>query len=352
MHFPIDRTLTPRLDMMAVQRGTLSNVPSDHMAVAEYANGQWLKARIQPYRPIPISPYSIVLHYAQTVFEGMKAYRGADGVIRIFRWEKHHARLLKSLARMCMPDVPADLFRGGVFGLAGVDSDWVPPGPPAAYYLRPFVFGSEEHVGLKPADEYMFMVLGAPFRAAYKGKLKIKVERDYSRAAPGGTGFAKCGGNYAGVMLPTKIAHSEGYDQVLWTDALTHSTVEEIGTTNVAFVIKGALVTPPLGNTILDGVTRDSVLTLARDMGVEVHERSIEVAEIVSGLKDGSVTEGLGFGTAASVVPMGMIAVDGVQYEFPDSPDGIATAVRAKLDGIRYGTLADTYKWMTVVEPE
>ena len=191
MQIPRDYTTAARLEEEAVRSGKVTNTPSDHMVVAEYTNKEWRKARLQPYRPIPLAPFSLVLHYAQTVFEGMKAYRGTDGTIRVFRMQKHHARLQKSLARMCMPELPLELFEAAISTLVSVDHGWVPNGPDSAYYLRPFVFASEEHVGLKPADQFMFMVLGAPFRPLFKSRMSIKVEREYVRASPGGTGFAK-----------------------------------------------------------------------------------------------------------------------------------------------------------------
>ncbi|MCO6465071.1 MAG: branched-chain amino acid aminotransferase [Bradyrhizobiaceae bacterium] len=351
MQIPIDRTTSPRLDHEAVLAGKLTNVPSDHMVVAEYAHGEWRKARVQPYRPIPLAPFSIVLHYAQTVFEGMKAYRGVDDVLRVFRWQKHHARLQKSMHRMCMPEMPEELFKSAIHELVAVDHGWVPRGPDSAYYLRPFVFASEEHVGLKPAEQFTFIVLGAPFRPLFKSRMSIKVEREYVRASPGGTGFAKCGGNYAAAMLPTKMAKDAGYDQVLWTDAHTHTHVEESGATNIAFVVKGALVTPPLSDTILDGVTRDSVITLARELGIEVQERPLSIDEITHGIHDGSVTEAFGIGTAASVAAIGKIGIDGVDYELPVVAESVAGRLRDSLNAIRFGQVADPYGWMTTVDP-
>lgn len=350
MQIPHDRTATPRLDHDAVLNGRLTNVPSDHMVVAEFAHGEWRKARLQPYRAVPLAPFSIVLHYAQTVFEGMKAYRGVDGIVRIFRWEKHHERLQKSLARMCMPEVPAELFYQAIYDLVSVDHGWIPNGPDSAYYLRPLVFASEEHVGLKPAEQFTFFVLGAPFRPIFKGPLRIKVELEYVRAAPGGTGYAKCGGNYAAAMLPTKVAKEEGYDQVLWTDALTHSRVEESGATNVAFVIDGAFVTPPLSDTILDGVTRDSLITLARSLNIEVQERPVSVQELTEGIASGAVTEAMGIGTAASVATIGTIHIGGTDLELPVQRGGIAEQLRNALNNIKFGVAPDPFSWMTNVE--
>jgi branched-chain amino acid aminotransferase len=280
----------------------------------------------------------------------MKAYRGVDDVVRLFRWEKHHNRLQKSLARMCMPELPAELFEAAVRELVAVDSGWVPRGPDSAYYLRPLVFASEEHVGLKPAEQFTFLVLGAPFRPLLKSRMSIKVEREYVRAAPGGTGYAKCGGNYAAAMLPTKLARDAGYDQVLWTDAHTHTNVEESGATNIAFVVKGALVTPPLSDTILDGVTRDSVLTLSRDLGIEVEERPVTIDELLEGIPSGAVTEAMGIGTAASVAPIGRINIDGTDLELPVVEDSVALRIKSRLNAIRFGEIEDPYGWTTIIQ--
>lgn len=350
MQIPRDYTTAARLEEEAVRSGKVTNTPSDHMVVAEYTNKEWRKARLQPYRPIPLAPFSLVLHYAQTVFEGMKAYRGTDGTIRVFRMQKHHARLQKSLARMCMPELPLELFEAAISTLVSVDHGWVPNGPDSAYYLRPFVFASEEHVGLKPADQFMFMVLGAPFRPLFKSRMSIKVEREYVRASPGGTGFAKCGGNYAAALLPTKNAKDAGYEQVMWTDALTHTRIEESGATNIAFVVKGALVTPPLSDTILDGVTRDSVITLARTLNIDVHERAVMVDELMDGIRSGDITEAMGIGTAASIATIGRIGIDGEDYELPVGENSVASLIRNTLNAIRFGESEDTFGWMTEIE--
>lgn len=319
------------------------------MFIAEFAHGEWRKARIQPYRPIPIAPFALGLHYAQIVFEGMKAYRRVDDRIAVFRTDRHHERFNKSLVRMCMPEVPYDLFADAVHTFVNVERDWVPNGPDSTLYLRPFMFASEERMGVKPADEYLFLVIGGPFRPLYQKPLRVKVERTYSRAAPGGTGSAKCGGNYAAAMYPTKLANQEGFDQVIWTDAIKHDHVEESGTMNLAFIISGALVTPALTDTILDGVTRDSVLTIARDSGLSVEERAISVDELAAGIANGSVTEAFGIGTAASVAPIGSITVDGVEHALDVQPEAIMFDIKRRLNDIRFGHVDDPYGWMNIV---
>ncbi len=346
MSLPIDRTSSPMLDAAAVAAGKITNVHSDHMFIAEYSHGEWRKARIQPYRPIPMAPFALGLHYAQIVFEGMKAYRQDDGGVAVFRTPRHHARFVRSCERMCMPAVPADLFADAVHTLVSVDAGWVPPGPDSAYYLRPFMIASEERMGLKVADEYLFMVLGGPFRPVFTKPLAIKVEREYVRAAAGGTGSAKCAGNYAAAMYPTQIAKDEGFDQILWTNAGSHELVEESGAMNVMFVIDGVVTTPPVTDTILDGVTRISVLQVCADLGIPTAERQIRVDDLVAGVASGSVSEAFGVGTAAAVAPIKTIGVDGARYDLPLAPGPIATQIRARLDAIRHGREHDAHGWM------
>lgn len=348
MPLPVDLSSSSRLDAAAVRSGKLTNVPSDHMAIAEYSHGEWRKGRIQAYRPIPMPPFALGLHYAQIVFEGMKAYRRTDGSIGVFRTERHHDRFNRSLRRMCMPEVPYELFADAIHGLVAVDHGWVPDGPDSALYLRPFMIASEERMGLKVADEYLFIVIAGPFRPLFSRPLRIKVEREYVRAAPGGTGYAKCAGNYAAAMYPTKLAQQDGYDQILWTDALTHSTVEESGATNVMFVIDGTVVTPPLTDTILDGVTRASALEIASTLGIPTVERSVTVDELRDGIRSGSITEAFGVGTAASVAPIGSIGIDGVDFELPNVPNGVAQQLKKAFADIRFGN-EDPYGWMHTI---
>lgn len=350
MTLPIDRATTPRLDADAVAEGRLTNVPSDHLFLAEYKDGEWNKGRIQPFGDIALSPLALGLHYAQLVFEGMKAYRWPDNSVGVFRTKKHHERFNRSLVRMCMPEIPYDIFSNAIHTLVDLDREWVPNDSDAAYYIRPFMVASEERMGLKSSDEFLFMVVGGPFRPIYTRPLRVKVEKKYSRASPGGTGAAKCAGNYAGAMYPTKLAQQEGFDQVIWTDAIRHEYVEESGTMNLGFIINDVFVTPALTDTILDGVTRESVLTLARDLGMKVEERPVTVAEVMKGLRDGSLTEAFGIGTAASVAPIGSINCDGEEFTLNVNPSNHMVTLKAALDGVRLGTAEDRHGWMTVVD--
>ncbi len=350
MTLPIDRTAMPRLEPAAVASLKLINVPGDHMFIAEYSHGEWRKARIQAYRPIPFSPLALGLHYAQIVFEGMKAYRMDDGRVGVFRTPRHHERFNISLERMLMPTVPPDLFADAIHTLVDLDRHWVPPGPDASYYIRPFVIATEERMGLKASDEFSFMVVGGPFKPVYTRPLRVKVEREFTRATPGGTGYAKCAGNYAAAMYPTKLAQDAGFDQVIWTDSRDHAYVEESGTMNIMFIIDGALVTPPTGDTILKGVTRESVLQIARDLGIVVVERPVSVEELSEGITAGRITEAFGVGTAASVAPIAMISIDGNEHSLRVDDECLMYALKARLNDIRYGRASDVHGWMTIVD--
>lgn len=360
MTIPVDRTAHTRIDAAAIADGRLTNVPSDHMFIAEYANKEWRKARIQPYRSIQLAPFALGLHYAQAVFEGMKAYRLESGGVAIFRIQAHFQRFNRSLERMEMPPVSEDLFCSAINTFMDADRDWVPPGPESAFYIRPLMFASEERMGLKSAEEFLFMIVGGPFRPMYSKHLKVKVERKYSRAAPGGTGSAKCAGNYAAAMYPTQRAREEGYDQVIWTDAESHTRIEESGSMNVAFIedkspegspfAKPVFVTPALTDTILDGITRNSVITLARDSGMTVEERTISVSDLQLGLELGTVREFFGIGTAASLAPIGIVSIDGKEHSLSYNENSIVYNLRKQLNDVRYGRTEDLYGWMNEIE--
>ncbi len=319
--------------------------PTDHLFIAEYRGNQWQNARIEPFRPLTLSPFAACFHYGQTVFEGMKAYRQADGAVGIFRPHKHHQRLNASLLRMSMPAVPEDLFMGGLQTLIRLDQQWVSDLPGYSLYIRPFLIASEARIGARPSAEYLFMIVCSPMASYYDKPLRVKVETQFARAAEGGTGAAKCGGNYGGAFYPARLAQEQGFDQVLWTDGKHHEYLEEAGTMNVMFVLDGTLVTPPLNGSILDGVTRDSVLTLARDRGIAVAERPISYRELMQHLEAGATVEAFGVGTAASVTPIEVISAAGREY-FPDiSAGALLFGLREELDAVRRGRSADKHGW-------
>ncbi len=345
--FDIHQTETSRISQVDFNNLDFGRVFSDHMFVMEYENGAWQRGKIEPYGPFTMSPASMVFHYGQAIFEGMKAYNTGDGGVSIFRPGKNINRFNLSARRMCMPEVPEDLFMEALATLVELDKAWVPTGDDAALYIRPFMIATDSYVGVKASEKYAFSIFMCPVGAYYKGNVRVKVERKYTRATPGGTGYAKAAGNYAGSLYPSKLAREEGYDQLLWTDAHHHEFIEESGTMNAMFVIDGVLVSPATSDTILDGVTRDSVLQLAHDLDIPVEIRKLSVTELRTGLESGKVKEAFGVGTAATIKPISEIGIDGINYPVPHSnfADSIGNTLLRALDSIRRGNSDDQHGW-------
>jgi branched-chain amino acid aminotransferase len=341
---------------------------ADHMLVCDYANGAWQTPEILPFGDFSLSPTALCLHYGQTIFEGMKAFRLEDGRINIFRPERHYDRLVRSAERLCMPVISRELFIEGLTRLIDLDRDWVPATEGGALYIRPFMIATEARLGVKVSDTYRFAIVSGPSGPLYSQPLRVRIEREFVRAAKGGTGYAKCGGNYGAAFYPAQKAREQGYDQVLWTDGRENNFIEESGTMNALFVINGKLVTPPLSDSILDGVTRDSLLTLAARAGITVEQRPVSVKELQEACKKGTLTEAFGAGTAAVVSPIRVIGIDGVDYELPvgindltgtngtqpqdngrPGGPGMALSLRTILDRIRYGKEPDPFGWNHIV---
>jgi branched-chain amino acid aminotransferase len=323
---------------------------SDHMFTSKYIDGEWMASQIIPFGDIMISPATLALHYGQSVVEGMKAFRMEDGRINIFRLEKHWQRLNLSLHRMCMPPVPNELFTEALRQLTNIDREWVPSAKDTAMYIRPFVFASEAKLGVKVSDEYTFIVIAGPVALIYPQPIKVKVERNFIRAAKGGTGFAKCCGNYGASFLPTHNARAEGYDQVLWTDAFEHKYIEESGTMNVMFVVEDKLVTPSLSDSILDGVTRDSLIVLAQEAGLIIEERKISVDELQLAFLNKTITEAFGAGTAAVIAPIDTIGIDGRDHHLPAyTESNIMFRLKRRLENIRSGVERDVFGWNNII---
>ena len=355
---PVRKTNHSRIHDVDFNNLEFGKYISDHMLVCDYVNGDpvangWGTPQILPYANLSLSPSTLALHYGQTVFEGMKAFRTEDGTINIFRIEKHYERFVKSLERMCMAVVPKEIFMEGLLQLIRLDKAWVPSAQGSALYIRPFVFASESRFGVKVSDEYRFIIFTGPVPSLYANPIKVKVETQYIRAARGGTGSAKCGGNYGASFLPTQIARNEGYDQVLWTDGKENKYIEESGMMNVMFVINNTLVTPPLSDSILDGVTRDSLLTLAGDLGYKTEERQISIDELKTAFQNGTITEAFGAGTAAVVAPISVICIDDIDYSLPlYNANNVMFQIKKKLDDIRFGIAEDIYNWNYIVDTE
>jgi branched-chain amino acid aminotransferase len=333
----------------------INNVPfgkcfSDHMFVAEYANGKWQNATIMPYGDVPMSYAMSALHYGQAIFEGMKAYKNDKGEVSLFRPLENHKRMNKSAIRMAMPEIPEELYMNGLMELVRLDKDWVPSSDTGSLYLRPFLFATDEAIGVKISETYKFVILACPAGKYYSEPIRVLVENTYVRAVKGGVGFVKAAGNYGRSMYPTKLAQQKGYQQVIWTDAETRQYFEESGTMNVMFVIGDTLLTPGLGDTILDGVTRNTILILARDWGVKVEERKVSIREVFEAIDKGTLKEVFGCGTAATIAQIIGIGYQGKDYELPPvSERKFSNRVDETLRGIRKGRMEDKFNWMLKV---
>jgi len=325
---------------------------TDHMARATWtAADGWTDRRVEPYGPLQLDPAAAVLHYAQEIFEGLKAYRHEDGSVWTFRPWANAARFAASARRIAMPELPEEDFLGAITALVREDQAWVPSGEEMSLYLRPFMYASERFLGVRPSLEAEFLVIASPvgpYFARGVHPVSIWVAEDYHRAGAGGTGAAKFGGNYAASLLPQQLAHAKGFDQVCFLDAATNTALEELGGMNV-FVVHadGAVSTPALTGTILEGVTRSSILRLLSDAGHDVTERRVTLDEVRTGLTDGSIVEVFACGTAAVVTPIGRLAGEGFDLTVGDGSSGpVTTSIRSQLTDIQYGRAADPHGWM------
>ena len=328
---------------------------TDHMAIVDYdAERGWVDPRVVPYAPLALDPAAAVFHYAQEMFDGLKAFRGVDGQVRFFRIDRHCQRLHDGAARLCIPPVDVELSRAAIAALVSADRDWVPSSPGTSLYIRPTVIASEPFLGVRPAKRYIFFVIASPV-GTYHGEAfapaKILVEDKYVRAAVGGLGAVKSGANYVASLLAAEEAKARGYAQVLWTDAANHRYFEEVGTMNLVVRIGDEFVTPPLGGTILAGVTRDSIITLLRDWGLPVSERPIAIDEILAAHRNGALREVFGCGTAAVITPVGELGWRGEKLVINGGQAGeMARRLYDAITDIQYGRAPDKHGWMTLVD--
>jgi len=327
---------------------------TDHMFTMEFTPDKgWGQPRIKPYGPLVLDPSANVFHYSQEIFEGQKAYLSPKGEILMFRPQENARRLSRSLKRMCMPEIPEAMVLEAESELLKVEKRWVPAKKGASLYIRPTVIGTEAALGIKPSSTYLFYIILSPVGPYFKegfNPVSLWVSDVYSRAGSGGTGEAKTGGNYAGSLLATREATQKGYSQVLWLDAAEHRYVEEVGAMNIFFVMDNKLVTPALGGTILQGITRKSVLELARDLGIEADERRVTIDEVIEGIASGKVSEIFGAGTAAVISPVGKLAFRGRDHVVNGNQTGPwAKKFFDTLVGIQYGELEDRHGWVYVV---
>jgi len=349
-NIPITKTTNPRLPQFKFETLQFGKHFTDHMLMADYENGEWKNVVIKPYASFEVDPASAMLHYGQTIFEGIKAYKNNKGEVVIFRPDQNFIRFNVSAARMQMPQVPEWIFMGGMQQLINLDKGWIPSLPEHSLYIRPFIIATDPFLGVRPSSTYKFMIILGPSGPYFSTPMKIIIEDTYTRATPGGVGFAKNGGNYGGSLYPVHLAQQNGFDQVLWTDAIEHKYVEEVGMMNVMFVIDGKVITPSLERgTVLKGVTRDSAITLLRDMGYVVEERNLSVDEIVQAHKKGVLQEVFGVGTAAVVSYIAKLTYKDYDMNFNVDQLKVAPALKQNLNDIRVGIVPDKHHWLVKV---
>lgn len=344
----VTRTQNSHLDKIDWDNLPFGKVFSDHMLVMDYSDGEWQTPEVVPFESLNLHPATSAIHYGQSIFEGLKAYRNEDNEVVIFRPDKNAQRFKASCKRMCMPELPEEIFLDCVKRIVDVDKEWIPKKANYSLYIRPFLFATDDYIGIKPSDNYKFMIFTCPVGAYYSEPLRVKIEEEFTRAAEGGVGSAKTAGNYAASLYPAKLGKDQGYHQLVWTDGKNHEYIEESGTMNIMFVKDGKLLTPAEDtDTILPGITKRSVVELAKDWGMEVEERKITVKEIIEGIKDKSVTEVFGAGTAATIAQIKTLGYRGEDLELPAvETREFSNKVYKYLDDIKLGKVEDKFNWI------
>ncbi len=354
MDIKITKTTTPKAKPAPGQPLGFGKIFTDHMFVMNYTEGKgWHDARIVPYQNLSLAPSAMVFHYGQEMFEGLKAYKGEDGSVYLFRPDMNAKRANNSNKRLVIPELPEEDFVEAIKAVVDVDRDWIPTDPGTSLYIRPFIIATDEFLGVAPSKTYLFIVILSPSGAYYESGLEpvgIWIEDEYVRAVKGGMGYTKTGGNYAASLIAQVKAHDDGYSQVLWLDGVERKYIEEVGAMNIMFKINGKVVTPMLNGSILPGVTRDSILQVCRDWGYEVEERRISVDELVAAAKDGSLEEVWGTGTAAVVSPVNKLRYEDEVMHIGDGGIGELTQkLYDELTGIQWGKRPDTRGWRVTV---
>lgn len=340
---------TSKINEVDFENISFGNVFTDHMLVCDFKDGAWEKPSIKPYAPFMIDPSAKVFHYGQAIFEGMKAYRDANDEVWLFRPDQNLERFNKSAVRMAMPEISEDIFIDGLKALVELDKDWVKKGLGNTLYIRPFMIAIGSGVIAQPSTQYRFMIILSPARSYYSGEVKVIIAEHFSRAANGGIGAAKAAGNYSSQFYPQKLAQEKGFQQIIWTDDATHTKLEEAGTMNVFFRFNDTICTAPVSERILDGVTRKSLIAIAKRDGIKVEERSVLVSELVEGAKNGSLKEIFGAGTAAVVSPIVGFQFQEHYYELPKLANSMALQLKDKLNNIQYNLAEDTFGWMVKI---
>ena len=341
----ITKTTKSKIEDVDFNNLNFGQVFSDHMLVCDYKNGAWETPKIMPYQPITLEPSAKIFHYGQSVFEGMKAYKDSDDNIMLFRPLDNCKRLNISSKRLAIPELPEDYFMEGLKELLKIEKDWIPTSEGSALYIRPFVFASGEGFHASPADAYKFIICCAPSGPYFAGKVKVLIEETYSRSANGGVGFAKAGGNYAGQFYPTQLAKDKGYHQVIWTDDNTHEYIEEAGAMNIFVRINDTLLTVPTSDRILDGITRKSIIEIAKDENISVEVRKISVKELIEAAENGSLKELFGAGTAAVISPIAGFGFKGKDYDLPELENSYASLLKKRITDIQTNKIEDPYGW-------
>ena len=341
----IEKIKESRINTVDFKNLDFGGVFTDHMYSCDFIDGEWINSEITPYKPITVSPASRVFHYGQACFEGMKAFKDNNDKTWLFRPIDNYERITKSSKRLAMPEFPKDLFFNALHNLLKIDADWIKPGFGNSLYIRPFIFASEGSINATEAKEYKFMIICAPASSYYSGEVRVKIEKSFSRAAKGGVGYAKAAGNYAAQFYPTILAKSEGYQQIIWTDSSTHKYIEEAGTMNLFFRIGDKLITAPTSDSILDGITRKSLIQIARDENIDVEIRPLLVSELIDAADNGSLLEIFGSGTAVVVLPILGFGYENNKYELPIKENSWANLLKNKLNNIQYNLSKDPYGW-------
>lgn len=326
------------------------SVFSDHMLECNFKNGKWETPKVVPYEPIILDPSAKIFHYGQSVFEGMKAYKDSDENVWLFRPLDNFKRLNISSKRLAIPELPENYFMDGLKTLLKIDSDWIPKKEGSSLYIRPFIFASGNGFHASPADAYKFIICTAPSGAYFSGKVRVLIEEKYSRSANGGVGFAKAGGNYAGQFYPTQLAIDKGYQQVIWTDDNTHEYIEEAGAMNIFVRINDTLITGPTSDRILDGITRKSIIELAKSENIPVEVRKISVSEVVEAAKNGSLKEMFGAGTAAVISPISGFGYKDEDFDLPELDKTYASHLKKRITDIQTNKAEDPFGWRYKVE--
>jgi len=347
LSFSVEKNAHSSLNQVDWHNLPFGKVFSDHMFIMEYADGNWQEGKICPFQNISMHPAMSAIHYGQSIFEGLKAYRTVNDEVVLFRPEMNAHRFAASAKRMCMPEVPEDIFVEAIRKLVELDADWVTNKQGYSLYIRPFMFATDELVGIKPSDTYKFMIITSPVGAYYAEPVRVKIEEHYTRAARGGVGRAKNAGNYGASLYPAKQCQIQGFHQLIWTDAIEHKYIEESGTMNIIFQMEGKLITPSEDDdTILRGITKRTLIDLVKTWGIEVEERRVSVEEIITAAKNGTLEDAFGAGTAATIAQIAVIGYRDEVIELPAMETRtLSNKIKAHLDGVKNGTVEDTFGW-------